>query len=559
MRSALGEGYAETLRQTYKEIPESSDFVMYWWNHAATLAREGKVKRFGFIATNSLRQTFNRRVLQSHLEAKNPLSLVFAIPDHPWVDSTDGAAVRISMTVGETGEHEGILKTVVKEEQDSGEGISVELAEHRGKIIADLTIGANVAAAYTLAMTNNICSRGVSLHGSGFIVTLKQARDIGLGKIQDIEKYFRQYFNGRDITNISRNVMVIDLFGMTEEEVRKKSPELYQWLFERVKIEREAKAGGTPDSIQYAKQWWLFGKSRPELRKALKGLSRYISTVETAKYRFFVFLHESILPDNMLVNIALDDAFYLGILSSRIHVTWALAAGGTLEDRPRYNKTRCFDTFPFPDCDEQKKARIRELGEQLDAHRKRQQALHPQLTITDMYNVLEKLRANVALNDKERLTHEAGLVSVLKQLHDELDVAVFAAYGWSAKLTDEEILEALVALNHERAEEERRGKIRWLRPEFQNPQGAAQTDLGINIEKPEVAASVKQEKLVWPKTLAEQARAVRNALVAQAGIVTAQQLARSFKSARAERVAELLQTLASLGQAREVEEGKFVA
>ena len=79
----------------------------------------------------------------------------------------------------------------------------------------------------------------------------------------------------------------------------------------------------------------------------------------------------------MLVNFALDDAFHLGVLSSRIHVSWALAAGGTLEDRPRYNKTRCFETFPFPETSEKLKERIRSLGESLNAHRKRQQEQHP--------------------------------------------------------------------------------------------------------------------------------------------------------------------------------------
>ena len=69
----------------------------------------------------------------------------------------------------------------------------------------------------------------------------------------------------------------------------------------------------------------------------------------------------------------------MGVLSSRIHVTWALAAGGTLEDRPRYNKSRCFEPFPFPDASEPQRERIRFLGEQLDAHRKRQQEAHPNL------------------------------------------------------------------------------------------------------------------------------------------------------------------------------------
>lgn len=109
--------------------------------------------------------------------------------------------------------------------------------------------------------------------------------------------------------------MVIDLFGLNAEEVSKRYPEVYQWVLERVKTERDAKAGRTPDSDQYAKQWWLFGKTRQELRKALARLHRFIATVETSKHRFFVFLDKSILPDNMLINIALDDAYFLGVLS----------------------------------------------------------------------------------------------------------------------------------------------------------------------------------------------------------------------------------------------------
>ncbi len=127
----------------------------------------------------------------------------------------------------------------------------------------------------------------------------------------------------------------------------------------------------------------------------------------------------------------MDDSYSLGLLSSCVHVEWALSQGGTrLEDRPRYNNVSCFETFPFPALEEgELKTRIRELGERLDAHRKARQALHPELTLTGMYNVLEKLRAEEALSDKEKKIHDDGLVTVLKQIHDELDAAVFQAYG----------------------------------------------------------------------------------------------------------------------------------
>jgi hypothetical protein len=223
-----------------------------------------------------------------------------------------------------------------------------------------------------------------------------------------------------------------------------------------------------------------------------------------------------------------------------------------------YNHADCFNKFPFPECDEQQKARIRSLAEALDAHRKRQQSLHARLTITDMYNVLEKLRAGEPLTDREKITHEQGLVSVLKQIHDDLDQAVFDAYGWPATLNDEEILERLVALNAARAGEERDGIIRWLRPEFQNPRQAAQGSL-ISEQPRAAAQSTARQKAPWPRSLPEQARAVRNALAAFAGVATAEQLARTFARAPKDRVAQLLKTLASLGQAREVEEGRFAA
>ncbi|HRC37932.1 MAG TPA: hypothetical protein PK420_07665, partial [Rubrivivax sp.] len=112
---------------------------------------------------------------------------------------------------------------------------------------------------------------------------------------------------------------------------------------------------------------------------------------------------------------------------------WALATGGRLGvgNDPVYNNTRCFEPFPFPSDDTgltpELTTRIRSLAEQLDAHRKIQQAAHPDLTLTGMYNVLEKLRHGEPLTAKDKLIHELGLVSVLKSLHDELDAAVLAA------------------------------------------------------------------------------------------------------------------------------------
>ena len=345
MRQSLGDGYVEALRLAFPDVPESADYVMYWWHHAADLVRKGKAQRFGFITTNSLRQTFNRRVVEHHMSAKSPVSLVFAIPDHPWVDSADGAAVRIAMTVASAGESPGVLLTVAAETDGQGEGQKVELASAGGRIHADLTVGAEVSSAGPLKANAGLSNPGVKLHGSGFIVTQEEATALGLGRIPGLEQHIRHYRNGRDITQIPREVMVIDLLGLTADEVRERFPEVYQRVLERVKPERDQNNRPT-----YRDNWWLFGEPRRDLRPALADLSRYIASVETSKHRFFVFLDKSILPDNKLVTIALGDVLALGVLSSRVHLTWALAAGSWLGvgNDPVYVKTRCFETFPFP-------------------------------------------------------------------------------------------------------------------------------------------------------------------------------------------------------------------
>jgi SAM-dependent methyltransferase len=550
LRNVLSDSYAEALWAINPEMPRSADLVMFWWDRAARLARHGKLRRFGLITTNSLPQVFNRRVVERHLaDTKLPLSLIFAIPDHPWVDEAGSANVRIAMTVGEAGNREGRLVEVENCQRRGGDRL---LPAQIGKIMANLRLGADLAAAKPLLANDGLSSPGVKLHGSGFIVTEEEAAWLGLGQIAGLERCIKPYRNGRDLAATPRGVMVIDLFGLTEQDVLRRFPKVYQWLLDRVRPERESRSLRSPtsDSLEYARQWWLFGKPRGDLRRALSALNRYIATVETSKHRVFTFLDTELMPDNKLICIAHDDAYYIGILSSRVHVGWAIAAGGKLGvgNDPVYVKTDCFDPFPFPACDESLKARIRELGEELDAFRKARQAEYPDLTITGMYNVLEKLNVGVALDAKEKVIHERGLVSVLLDLHRRLDAAVADAYGWPADLPAAAILERLVALNRERAEEEKRGLVRWLRPEYQAPKARAAQPVQEEMAVGEAVRVLGTA--AWPKALPDQFQALTRLLDVTAQPIELRQATKRFKGAKTERVEELLQTLVALGQAR---------
>lgn len=555
LRSRLGDAYAEALRKAHPKINKSADFVMYWWDHAAELlARKGtRLKRFGFVTTNSITQEFSRRVIAKRLDARTPISLVMAIPDHPWTKATkDAAAVRIAMTVAEAGKREGTLLEVVSESGLDTDAPELVIKAFSGDVHADLTVGADVTRAKALLANEWLCSPGVKLHGSGFIVTRKEAEALGLGRREGLDQFIRPYRNGRDLTAHSRGAMVIDLFGLGEREVRQRFPEVYQHLLTTVKIDRQRQfdKSSTKDAAAYLQTFWIFGKPRSEMRPALAGLSRYIATVETTKHRLFQFLQAAILPDNMLVCVASDEPWHLGVLSARANLVWTAAQGGTLEDRPRYTKSLCFDPYPFPEASREQRKAVADLAEELDATRKEVLALHPDLTLTGLYNLREKLAKGDDFDLVEQDQRRRGRIDIIAELHDRIDAAVAQAYGWPADLPDEEIVARLVALNAERHAEEQQGTVRWLRPDYQIPK-AGLTQFPVKPEAEQIEAPLletKAKKPNFPRDAIGQTAAVIADLRGGAAL-SAGDIARRYAQGRKveRRIAATLAALERLG------------
>lgn len=554
LRAELGDGYAQALWKLYPRVPPSADLAMHFWWRAAQAVARGETRRFGFITSNSIRQVFCRRVVAEALGAKAPMHLAFAVPDHPWTDGRGTAAVRPAFTVLAPGPGAGKLFRVLAE-RPGPEGVpEVEGVVEQGVINADLTLGADAGAARPLRANATLCSPGVKLHGKGFSITPAQAAALGLGRVPGLERHIRPYLNGRDLVQVSRGRMVIDMDGLSEPELKARYPAVWQWLFERVKPERDAAAAGSKDSAAYATEWWLFGKTRPVMRAAIAGLPRYIATVETAKHRIFTFLPAETLPDNKLLAIGLADGFSLGVLQSRIHEEWAIGAGGWqgVGNDPVYQKSRCFDPFPFPDPPQGLRRAIAGEAEALDAHRKRVLARHRHLTLTGLYNVLDAMRAGRALSDAERDIHDAGECAVLASHHAALDALVADAYGWPHGMSRAETVARVVALNAERAAEEAQGEVRWLRPEFQAPRDRATPAPALALEAADAAAPA------WPRAdPIGQITLITRALRARPQ--AAGDLRKQFRNPpQTATVQHILASLAQAGQARALPDGRYV-
>ncbi len=331
MRSELGDAYVDALRKTYDgRVPGGADFVTFWFEKSRHAIEKKQLGAAGLVATNSIRQRGNRPVLERIVQSTR---IFEAWADEPWVN--EGAAVRVSLVCfGESvqaarlddQEVAQIFTDLKAQPLGSGDAVDLTLAQ---------ALGENANASYF----------GFCLAGQ-FKVPASQAADwlrqpnVNGRPNSDVLK---PIYNGRDVTVRWAGDWVVD-FGT---ELSEQDAALYEAPFAQLRT-HVAPVREKNNRAARARWWWRFGETRPGLRRQLEALPRYIATVETAKHRVFVFFSVSVAPEHSLIVIPRADDATFGILSSRFHVVWALARGGTLEDRPRYNSLAAFQPFPFP-------------------------------------------------------------------------------------------------------------------------------------------------------------------------------------------------------------------
>ena len=446
MRLSLGDEYVDDLFEAWRgAVARESDLACYWHELARRQIAVGATRRAGLLATNSIRGGANRTTLD---RVKDSGDIFMAWSDEPWV--VEGAAVRVSIV----GQNDG------SETECSLDGEPV------GTINSDLTSGVDLTQARVLAENKTSSFMGDTKGGAFDIpgdvarAMLRQPTNVNGRPNADI---VIPWVNGMDITRRSRGMFIVD-FGTDASESEAAA---YEAPFEYV-LEHVQSARGESRTTQG--RWWLHERPRSEMRTAVTPLSRFIATPRIAKHRLFVWLAPPTLPDSQVIAIAREDDYAFGVLHSRAHELWSLHMGTSLEDRPRYTPTSTFETFPFPWSldtpdealtEEQRAHRdaIAEAAQALDNARRRW--LNPPELVREEPDVVPSLPTRLLPvdEDAERVLKRRTLTNLynerpawLSHLHDALDAAVFAAYGWEeagapGELGEEELLRRLLELN----------------------------------------------------------------------------------------------------------------
>lgn len=451
MRGGLGHEYVASLRKFYADrIPGQSDLCCYWFEKAIVAIENGSASRVGLLATQGIRGGANRTVLD---RIKSKGDIFWAISDREWI--LDGAMVHVSMVGFDNGaEHERTL-----------DGQPVEA------IASNLSTGSagEVTTARPIPTNASQCFLGVMKAGD-FDIDDETAR--GMLNSPNAHPFpnsdvLRPRVTARDILQRGSPGWVID-FGCDATQEQAAQFEL-PWKHVETHV-KPARVGNRRKRL--AEEWWIHGEARPGLRAALHGLSRFIVTPEVSKHRVFVWLDSVYLADHQTRAFPFDDDYHFGVLHSRVHETWARAQGTQLREREsgfRYTPSSCFETFPFPNPTDAKQTAVATAAGELE--QLRSNWLNPtDWTITEVLTFpgsaegpWKRYVAAGTVRYPRIVAKDADCATKLKMrtltklynerpgwldfAHKKLDAAVFAAYGWSDSLSDDELLAKLLELN----------------------------------------------------------------------------------------------------------------
>jgi hypothetical protein len=330
MRAELGPAYVGKLRAAFAgRISGATDLVGYWFEKARAGIEEGRHDCAALVATNSLRGGRNRDVLDRICKTTR---IFEAWSDEPWTN--EGAAVHVSLIAFGNSSQQAIL------DGNPVDTIAADLtAVHIGRGAADLTKATSIPENADSSFSGIQKTGPFEVEGNIARKWLAMPNPNGRPNSDVV----RPWFNGLDVVRRSRDMWIVDFGTAMPLETAALYEEPFKYLRIHVKPTRVGKREARTNE-----NYWIFQWARPQMRAAIKGLPRFIVTPEVAKHRVFEWIPAGVVPDKNLVVVARSDDATFGVLHSRFHRLWALRLGTSLEDRPRYTPTTCFETFPFP-------------------------------------------------------------------------------------------------------------------------------------------------------------------------------------------------------------------
>lgn len=447
----LGDDYLEYLLATNPGSIGNADLSSLFLRRIVSLQRQNAVA--GVITTNSIAKGETRESGLQYL-IDSGVSIYRAVKSQPWPGAANVFVSVVHLYLGTWTGQVVLDGKIVR-------GISSFLDSHD-----------TVFRPFRLPKNLRIVFRGPTVGGEGFVLTADEAAKI-LSDAPHCRNVIKPFLTGQDINQHpehSSDRFVIDFGAMKEEEARSYGP-CWERLYATVRLQRQGNK-----IKQRETYWWRFIGRQEKLYNAIDGFDRVLACGEVSKYWGATWINPNQVFAGKVVIFALQDDAHFALLNSCFHLEWAEKTSSRLKGDPAYSLAETFETMPFPapllpvrlvSLTSQDRNSIQGMSSiGIACHNHRQLLMRRRSEgLTTTYN-----RFHDPAQDSEDIVR-------LRALHVEMDKAVAAAYGWNdldldrsfhetnqgpryaiSESTRRQVLDHLLALNHQRHAEEESGR-----------------------------------------------------------------------------------------------------
>lgn len=422
--------YARKLDIAFPLVPSKADFCVYWFHKA-----HGNLKKnqyAGMVGTNTISQNNSRIGGLGHI-VQNGGVIHNAIKSQDW---SGDAIVRVA-----------IVNWVMDKKLSNRlpKSLTIDKVLHKMTIIpSNLSINTDVTAAKKLMSQKQPSTvfQGQTPSIESFKIDAETYKE-WIKKDTKLEEVIFPAIIGNDILKtVDRkpshyviDFADMDLFKASSYDLPFNHVKKYcKPAYEKKSIEKP----NSKDWNRALKTWWCLYRARVDSIKEVKKLSRYIAVVRVSKRPVFVFLDSKINPNESLNAFLFEDYYSFGIIHSVMHSLWYQELCSTMKDDPRYTPTSIWHTFPFPQKLSQENVDEVALAAREFRNKRMELVTKHGLTLEKLYQLIE-----------------LGGDDTLNNLKGKLDKAVIKAYGFDQ---DKDLLEQLLKLNFQVAENEKKGK-----------------------------------------------------------------------------------------------------
>jgi hypothetical protein len=435
--TAQGEAYVYFLIDTFTEAHGSSDLVAYFFRRAFTNLRDRGT--MGLIATNTIAQG-DTRTTGLRWICRNGGVIYEALRRFRWPGM---AAVVVSIV--------HVQKTKKRPpstllDNKSTERISAFLF-HRGGDEDPVAITANKGKSF---IGSYVLGMGFTFDDANPDATPLAEMDSLVTRDQRNKERIFPYLGGEELNTHpeqKHHRYVINFADMSEEEARR-WPDLMSIIEQKVRPQRN-KLGDNGDARRRKTNWWRWGQYSHDLFGAIKGMPRVLVLARVSQYMAFAFLPSNVVYSEQVVVVGCSSYAALSILQSRPHEVWARFLGSSMKDDLRYTPSNCFETFPFPPHWEQNE-RLEQVGK--NYYEFRAALMADQKVRDELMDGLPPEGLTATYNRFHDPDERLPGIKRLRELHEAMDRAVLDAYGWTDIQPKNEFL-----LDYEEEEDEDEG------------------------------------------------------------------------------------------------------